>query len=156
MKKLFFVLGIVSLLLSCNNGASGGNMENTSTKEQEQEQEQEPVYTMDPNPVTNMRHTKNGDVYTVYFDHDGVNVKWEFHATVGCSNGVSARQKNYDYLDKNAREYTFNLAELNKKFPCPHTPECKAIYVSIGYLPPIPAKDLNLLDYETTYKIALD
>jgi len=125
MKKLILILSIVSLFLACNNGGSGGNME---TKKEEQETKEQEVIV--PKPVTYIRHEKNGDVYTVYFEHDGVGVN-RFHASVYCTNGVSADQKNYDYPDKDAREYSFNYAELEKISPCPHKPKCKEIYVSI-------------------------
>jgi hypothetical protein len=127
MKKLLLTLSIVSLFLSCNNGG----MENTEIKEKEQEEgEFIPV-----SPVTNIRHTKNGDVYTVFFDYEGVDF-YQFHATVICKAvGQESDQKNYDILDKAAREYRFNYAEIEAGSPCPHTPKCREIRVHILTVP---------------------
>ena len=127
MKKLFLALYIVSFLAACNNGVSGGKME---PKQEQVEQ----VEFIQPGPATNISHVKDGDVYTVRFEHDGVNVQ-KFHVAIGCTDNIAAIQKEYLYLDKNAREVTFNYTEINAKIPCAHVPTCREFWVDIITVP---------------------
>jgi hypothetical protein len=100
MKKLLLTLSIVSLLPSCDDAG----MEN-----QDNSQETSQVELKEPKPVTNVRHTQNGDVYTVTFDHDGIDVKG-FDAYIGCTDGHEADQKEDLFLTPNTRQFSFDNA----------------------------------------------
>jgi hypothetical protein len=121
MKKLLLLAGIVSLFLSCDNT----DMENQEVKQEAIET----VELKEPKPVTNVRHTRNGDVYTVCFEHDGDGVIG-YDVSIGCTNGYAGIQKEYLKLTPDAREFTFDNAELNTKIPCTHT-DCKKIVSDI-------------------------
>jgi hypothetical protein len=70
MKKLFLIVSIVSLFLSCNNGG----MENTEIKEKEQ------VELKDAAPISNIHHVRNGDEFTIYWDNP--EALWRVNFTV--------------------------------------------------------------------------
>jgi hypothetical protein len=120
MKKLLLVLSIVFFLLSCDDAG----MEN-----QDNSQETSQVELKEPKPVTNVRHTQNGDVYTVTFDHDGDGVI-EIHVGIGCNNGTKKKKKEYLRLTPDIRKFSFDNDDLNSKIPCTHT-NCKEIYAQI-------------------------
>jgi hypothetical protein len=68
-------------------------------------------------------------VYTVTFDHDGIDVKG-FDVGIGCTNNIVSIQKEYLKLAPNKREFSFDNAALNAKIPCTHNP-CKEIFAGI-------------------------
>jgi hypothetical protein len=59
MKKLLLVLSIVSLLLSCDDAG----MEN-----QDNSQETSQIELKEPIGITNVRHTRNGNDFTIFWD----------------------------------------------------------------------------------------
>jgi hypothetical protein len=122
MKKLL-ILSIVSLLLSCDNNSMG----NQQTKQEVKDEGQ--IELKEPKPVTNITHSISGNIVTVNFEHDGIDLK-EIHVSIGCTNGYASIQKEYLKLDKDAREFSFDNAELNAKISCTHTP-CKEIFAGI-------------------------
>jgi hypothetical protein len=124
MRKLFFIffvlsVNIVLLFLSCDDKPEDKNMNETNPEQE--------VVIKEPIPVSNIRHTKDGNTYKIEWDHDGVDV-YEINLTYGCTNGVIGNedQRGDIFLTKDTRQYT-----IVNDWNCIHNNLCERLWVGI-------------------------
>ena len=144
MKKLLLIVCIVFLFFSCNNEPVENNVnDNNNTNNNGGAPNNEKTELKEPILVSNVSHTKDGNTYTVYFEHDGVDVL-KFNIYIGCTNGVVSQQHiNLMNLDKSTREITF----VND-WECFHT-SCDYLVVIIDVIYDFLKYDL--IKYKTHY-----